>query len=267
MARGLKEILSGMTSSQTKAAYQEFWNENILVKAYRNRKRFMVILYAEKKDGHMGRFLFSDGIVSFLLIAVLAILLFVGFNYIHFMRMARNYETLYQAQEESVSSLQKLNDELTLENIALEHKNTVLTQAVQSRLNEEREKVKEEEELRVPSALPVEGKAGLEEKVDSEGRPILEFSLEPGASIVATGSGTVLSVEEDGLYGYLVKIDHGNSYITVYRNQSLPNVQKGQEIARGAAIYTVGFQNTLLGYQVLMNQHYINPVSVMEISG
>ena len=66
--------------------------------------------------------------------------------------------------------------------------------------------------------------------------PILVFKAEEGSTIISAGSGTVASVTGDIKYGTCVTIDHGNGYISIYRNEGDSLVHEGDEVVRGATL-------------------------------
>ena len=264
---GLDLILKGMLSTQTIAAYREFFHENPIARLYRQRKRYMLILYSERRDGTMGRTLFSDRFVRFCLLGLLVVLALLSFSLVRALRDGSESRQLYESREAQINQLREENDALLLENISLENKNAVLTQTAQSRIDEVRQELEKDEEAHLPKGLPVDGKAGIEEKADEQGRPIVDFSAEAGAKVVAAGSGSISAVEIDPVYGYVVVIDHGNGYQSIYRNAGVTERKPGDEVKKGDALITVYQDNQVLGYQVKQNGSYLNPVSLMEISG
>ena len=99
------------------------------------------------------------------------------------------------------------------------------------------------------------------------GNPIGLFNATEGSTVIATGSGTVQTVTTDVKFGNVVTIDHGNGYISVYRNTGDPLVAEGTEIEKGGIIFVISDDNKTLGYQILQNEQYIDPEDLIEISG
>ena len=130
-----------------------------------------------------------------------------------------------------------------------------------------------------PNGLPVSGKVTIvskpensgdtppEELTDEELRTIVVFGAKPGAKVMAAGSGTVLSVKADSEFGYSVWIDHGNGYVTVYRYKDTPKIKEGDDVTKGQLLFEVNYASDRVGYQILYDNEYINPMDVMEISG
>ena len=136
----------------------------------------------------------------------------------------------------------------------------------------------EEEEAHIPRGFPLSGTAQLktEETADDdedegmrahEDRKEVIFAASEGINVIASGTGTVLSVDVDVDYGNVVSIDHGNGYISIYRDNGTPVVKAGNEITRGAILYVVGEDNAELGYSISKDDTYIEPMEMIEING
>ena len=95
----------------------------------------------------------------------------------------------------------------------------------------------------------------------------LEISLVRGSKIIAAGNGIVDEISEDDLYGYIVKINHQNGYVSIYRYNEEPKVSKGDEVLKGQMIFEVTKNKGTLAYHILYENTYINPFDVIEISG
>ena len=85
--------------------------------------------------------------------------------------------------------------------------------------------------------------------------------------MIAAGSGTVLSIKPDSEFGHVIRIDHGNGYITVYRYSDSPKVKEGDDVTKGQLLFEVNSSNSRVGYQVQYDKDFIDPMDVMEISG
>ncbi|MCR5101407.1 MAG: M23 family metallopeptidase [Butyrivibrio sp.] len=97
--------------------------------------------------------------------------------------------------------------------------------------------------------------------------PIVIFKGEQGSNIVATGNGTVLSVTADSKYGTCITIDHGDGYYSIYRNKGDSLVNEGDTVIRGSILFIINEENTLLGYQIKEGEEYIDPETMIDISG
>jgi murein DD-endopeptidase MepM/ murein hydrolase activator NlpD len=68
----------------------------------------------------------------------------------------------------------------------------------------------------------------------------LDFSADPGTSILAAAGGVVVAQEYHAAYGNMIEIDHGNGLISRYAHASRVFVKKGDLIKRGKKIAEVG---------------------------
>ena len=182
-------------------------------------------------------------------------------------------------------------DELTTESATLEASNGELETKVQQlsaalnqRLEDEQISAEEAETLAIPTGFPLTGTASMTPAVDdpnetnytkitednkdtATGNPLMLFDSAAGNSVIAAGSGTVQTVTTDVKFGNMVTIDHGNGYISIYRNMGDPLVTEGSAIDKGDIIFVISEDNTTLGYQIQQNEQYINPEELTEING
>lgn len=108
----------------------------------------------------------------------------------------------------------------------------------------------------LPTALPVSPAAlntrGFGYSPDPfTGRKALhagvDFSQQAGAPVYAAGGGTVASVEKDLMWGNCMRIDHGRGVETFYAHLQDVAVKRGQKVARGQAIATMGMTGVATG--------------------
>ncbi len=182
-------------------------------------------------------------------------------------------------------------DELTNESATLEASNTELETKVQQlsaalnqRIEDEQVSAEEAETLAIPTGFPLTGTASMTPAVDDpnetkvtkitednkdsvSGNPLVIFDSAAGNSVIASGSGTVQTVTTDVKLGNMVTIDHGNGYISIYRNSGDPLVTEGSAIDKGDIIFVITEDNTTLGYQIQQDEQYINPEELIEING
>ncbi len=182
-------------------------------------------------------------------------------------------------------------DELTTESSTLEASNDELETKIQQlsaalnqRLEDEQTSAEEAQALAVPTGFPLTGTASMTEALDdpnettvttltdenrdtATGNPIVLFESDAGNSVIATGSGTVVTVTTDVKFGNLVIIDHDNGYTTTYRNQGNSLVSEGASIDKGDIIFVITDDNKSLGYQIQQDEKYIDPEELIEING
>lgn len=120
-------------------------------------------------------------------------------------------------------------------------------------------------EQSVPTDYPLTGSASM--TVITNGDPMVEFTATEGSTVVAAGKGVVTAVEEDEVYGSRVVIDHGNGYVSIYRNKGESQVKAGDEVASGTTLFMVTEDNRQLGYQIKENDVYIDPTTIIAIKG
>ena len=204
------------------------------------------------------------------------------------------YDMIHRLQED-VSAKQAQIEELTTTNQALVVENEELQASVQvlsSTVNLQAEREEEAAKLSIPTEFPVNGKVSMLEvtqaQIDAkqqeaanaeEGqeveqlasdKPIMIFTvtdINSGSSVIAAGSGTVTAVEEDPLYGKVVEIDHGNGYVSYYRNAGAAKVAVGDNVTRGTVLFVVGANNIMIGFQITLDGQYIDPAIVVDIAG
>lgn len=104
-------------------------------------------------------------------------------------------------------------------------------------------------------------------KIDSQ-HGGLDIIAAQGEPVLATAAGTVTDVTRSGKgLGNIVTIDHGNGYETRYAHLSDINVSRGQKVAAGKKVGTVGVSgNTFaphLHYEVLLYGIPQDPVNYM----
>ena len=117
----------------------------------------------------------------------------------------------------------------------------------------------------IPTEYPLTGTAGLEEI--TEGEPIAIFTASEDIMVIASAKGTVMAIEEDETYGNRLIVDHGNGYFSIYRNAGDVKVKVGDEVTQGTTLFLIGENNRQLGYQIMFEDEYINPIDLMATQG
>ncbi len=91
----------------------------------------------------------------------------------------------------------------------------------------------------------------------------IDFEVEPGSPVYATGDGKVDFVGTKEGFGIVVEIDHGFGYQTVYAHLSRSIVHEGQKVKRGEEIALSGNTGLSTGphlhYEVHQNGVALNP--------
>ncbi len=167
--------------------------------------------------------------------------------------------------EDEKQVLQEEKEALLLEIDSLNDQILILSETVNQKVQNETELKEVLEGQYLPTEFPLTGSASMEEF--TEGNPICVFTASAGIMVVSTAGGTVAAVNDDSEYGHNVWIDHGNGYITIYRNKGEVIVKQGDEIVQGTTLFLIGEDNTTLGYQMMKDGAYISPMEMLAISG
>lgn len=260
-------LFACMAGNKTRARYSHWFHQNPIAKLYRRRIRYTVVLITEGNGGKIRQFHLHDSIVtpSGLFLLVLLLMTF-GISLLHGGEL-RYYRSHFASNEALVAELKDTNNKLDIENRALNDKVSVLSDTVNQKLEAEAVLQEQESEDCMPSGLPVDANAAIEERLDEQGEPVVIFTSSEGTSVIATGKGTVVGIEADAKYGTKLILDHGNGYHSIYRNAGNARVQVGDEITRGWILFDIGENNTALAYQVQEEESYVNPMEVIEING
>lgn len=167
-----------------------------------------------------------------------------------------------------VDEITQKNSELTDENKVLQEKVTILSDTVNDKVQQEEEREAEIAKSYIPTGFPLKGTATYsEEDTELDGNPIAIFHASQGTSVIATANGTVSSIAGSAEAGYIVMIDHGNGYYSVYRNGAEPEVKEGDEVTSSTELFDIQAGYEQLGYQIIENEVYIDPLELMEIYG
>ncbi len=164
--------------------------------------------------------------------------------------------------------IEQLEEENALLQSQIEELNStiqVLSATVTQKTESETSLTEKLEQQYIPTEFPLTSSATYEEI--TEGDPMCLFTATAGALVVATASGTVSAVNDDAEYGHNVWVDHGNGYVTIYRNQGEVKVKQGEMVRQGSTLFLINEDNSSLGYQMMKDGVYINPMDVLAISG
>ena len=170
-----------------------------------------------------------------------------------------------QQDEETIAKLQEENIALQIQVTDLSATIQVLSETLNQKTESESMLAEQLAQQSIPTEFPVTGSATSEEV--AEGDPICIITATSGAMVVATAKGTVTAVNDDAEYGHNVWVDHGNGYVTIYRNQGEVKVKQGETVKQGSTLFLIDEENNRLGYQMMRDGSYINPMDVIEISG
>lgn len=193
-------------------------------------------------------------------------------------------------QLDQIVKMKAENEALSAEKDSLAGKVSSLENTLSRKEEQEHELVAAHEENYIPKGFPMSGAAQIKEEDaaeadedaantdDDENENTLKveakedwkeliFVAAEGTKVVATAPGTVKEVREaEGEVSYVI-IDHGNGYVTTYRNLGSPIVEEGSQIVKGVALFLVGEDNTETGYSIRKDDSYVDPLDLIEIKG
>ncbi|MDD3569731.1 MAG: M23 family metallopeptidase [Lachnospiraceae bacterium] len=93
----------------------------------------------------------------------------------------------------------------------------------------------------------------------------VDIGVSVGTPVRCTGSGTVIVSKRSSSYGYMVEIDHGNGYQTIYAHNSELTVSVGDSVTQGDIIALSGNTGNSTGPHLHYEMHYngevIDPLS------
>lgn len=261
----------------------------------KKKRRYTLMVISDSAEGGIRQLMLGQRVLTAAAVVVLVLLL-GGAGYLVYTGTA-----LERALEVNQTLNTEVND-LTAQKEELTVRNTELTENVTLLSNTINEKVQKEEadaQKSIPSGFPLAGAAtiqesseieaqesvqvqadqaeaqqeGAEEEVLQEDKseeaktPIVVFSASTGTSVIVTGNGVVEKIEADAEYGNVIRVNHGNGYVSIYRNPSPAKVKEGDEITKGTMLIEMTTENETLGYQIMKDGEYIDPLELMEIYG
>ena len=259
-------------------------SRNSRPRKHRHKRHYTFMIISGDSDGstrslHLNHF--KTQLLAYTLFAiVVAVVCYIIYSSI----TINSLRTLQAEQKVELDKLMQENSNLEAANNQLQTETLQLSAAINKRLEDEQLSAEEAESLAIPSGFPLTGTASMtpavddvtatevteitdESKDEATGNPLVLFTAAEGSSIIASGTGTITSVTSDTKFGNAVTIDHGNGYVSIYRNASDPLVTEGASIDKGNIIFVVGEDSIKLGYQIMKDGVFINPEDLIEIDG
>ena len=233
---------------------------------HKRKNSHVVIVTSDAADSKMKQFRVRPWVVqAFVLFISVAAGLVIGY-FVYEKDALEPNDSLSNVWDEA--AIDRLEEEkATLQNQIDELNSTIqiLSETVNQKTESERKLTEQIEQQFLPTVYPLTGAA--REEIPPEGDPICVYTAASGSMVVATGSGTVYAVVDDSEYGHNVWIDHGNGYMTIYRNKGEVKVRQGEAVTQRSTIYLIGEDNNVLGYQMMKDGEYIDPMDMLDIPG
>lgn len=231
----------------------------------KKRNRYALLLVTEKKDGTMNQHTVSPALIEMTMAVLFLIAVAAICKIIYDGIILKDARSEIVSQIIQINNLTDENEALSVENSTLTNKVTVLSEAVSMKVATEDAISQEIVENAIPHGFPLSGSSTLREA--EEGDPMLIFTAQQGVNVVTSGTGTVISVSVDEEYGNRIIIDHGNGYQSVYRNGGTALVKNGEQLGKGYILFSIGEENQELGYQIMKDDVYIDPMLLIDING
>lgn len=165
------------------------------------------------------------------------------------------------AEQDRLEEVKGLNDIIDAQGEQIKILSDSLAQKTQS----ESELQAQLESHFLPTDFPLTGSATMEEI--SEENPMCIFTASGDSMVVATAEGTVIAVNADAEFEQNVWIDHGNGYVTIYRNAGEIKVKQGESVTQGTTLFLIKDNEDKLGYQMMKDGVYMNPIEMLAING
>ncbi len=232
----------------------------------KRRNKYAVMLVKEHEDGEITSHHIGTTLCEFILIVLFVLFAFFICKLIYDNIVIKDLRKQVIEQMMINNDLTDENESLTVENNTLTSKVSVLSETVSKKAATEDALSQEEIENALPKGFPLSGSATME-PADDDGKPMVKFKANSGVNIISSGTGTVISIEDDADYGNRIIIDHENGYKSIYRNSGEVLVKTGDKLGKGYILFSVGNSNKDLGYQIMYNEEYIDPSTIIEING
>ncbi|MCI5954665.1 MAG: peptidoglycan DD-metalloendopeptidase family protein [Lachnospiraceae bacterium] len=232
---------------------------------HKRKKHQMMILASDSVDTGIEQYRYHPWLFR-VTVLLLCIVIGAGIGFVYFEQdvlAEKNREI--KVWLEQVESLEQEKAALENEVDSLNETIQILSDTINQKTQNENELSEQLQKQTTPTEFPLTGSATMEEV--TEGNPMCIFTATDGAMVVATAAGTVTAVNDDSEYGHNIWVDHGNGYVTIYRNSGEIKVKQGETVTQGTTLFLVGEENSKLGYQMLKDGVYINPMEMLTISG
>ena len=233
---------------------------------------YTLMLFVDSKEGRIRQMGIGPKLIESVAVAVLAVIVILSLICFRFRHRINDLEAERAADMETIENqateileLQEENADLVALREELTDKVTILSDTINLKVEAEEEQEQVRAQAHMPVGFPMSSSASLEES-DGE-NPMVKLNGTAGNSIIASADGTVVSITTDTSYLHCIKIDHGNGYNSIYRNDGDVMIKEGDEVVRGAILYVIGEDNTELGYQITYDDRYINPMDLINIDG
>lgn len=245
-------------------------------KRHKRKTGYTIMIVSDSVEKNQKKIHVNTGILSVVAFVLLVIVICYAEYTTILMHGATKRSESYVAQ---IAGLQEEREQLLSEREALEKQVANLSQTLsqkETQVQMQAENLQEAAETEnMPTGFPMSGAAQIKEAGGAEdtGMQAKEdqkeviFIAAVQTNAISTGAGTVLDVTEAGEDAAVIRIDHGNGYVSTYRNRGTPKVTAGSLVDKGAALFEVEENNVEIGYSISKDGNYLDPMEVIEIKG
>lgn len=226
---------------------------------------YTAMRFTDSKEGKLSQSNIGRILVWSVVVIILAVIVILAVICYRDEKEIEVLESETAKQQEEIERLTEENADLISLREELTDKVIILSDTINQKVEEEEALEQARAQAHMPVGFPMSSSASLE-KVDGED-PMVKLNGTVGNGIIASADGTVVSVTTDSGYLHCIKIDHGNGYNSIYRNDGDVMIKEGDEVVRGAILYVIGEDNTELGYQITYDEKYIDPMDLINIDG
>lgn len=223
------------------------------------------MLVHEKSDGTIKKHTINSVVVEIAAVVLFILVVVITCKFVYDSIIIKEAKKEIVNQIVTINNLTDENEALSVENSTLSSKVAILSETVSKKTEVEDAISQETIENAMPKGFPLSGSATMKEA--EEGEPMLIFIASGEVNVITSGTGTVVSVDADETYGTRIVVDHGNGYQSVYRNSGKPLVKNGETLGKGYILFSMKDDNKELGYQILQNDEYIDPMILIDING
>ena len=232
----------------------------------RKRKiNYMLMLFMDSKEGRIRQMGFGPRLVETSMVITVAVIVTLGVICYREMRRSEELTAQNEQQRQNIETLSEENDNLVSLREELMNKVTILSDTINQKVEEEEALEQEMAQAHMPVGVPMSASASLEEAEGED--PMVRLTGSEGSSVISSADGRIVSITTDSAYRHCIRIDHGNGYFSIYRNDGDVMKKEGEDVVRGAILYVIGEDNTELGYQIMYNEKYIDPMDLINIDG
>ncbi|MDE7447180.1 MAG: M23 family metallopeptidase [Lachnospiraceae bacterium] len=231
----------------------------------KRKSKYALIWVREKDDGTIKKHTISSAVVEVTAAVLFVLVVAIICKFVYDSITIKDARKEIVSQIVTINNLTDENEALSVENATLSSKVAVLSETVTKKAEVEDAISQETVENAMPKGFPLSGSATMKEA--EEGDPMLIFTAANNVNVITSGTGTVISVDADEIYGTRIVIDHGNGYQSIYRNSGAALVKNGETLGKGYILFSVKDDNQELGYQIMQNDEYIDPMILIDING